>query len=210
MKSVIVLEVADMKDYEQLKKFIDEHNSNIITVEEFKNHDINFYYIKKLIEDNYISRKDKGIYIKSETSEDPYYTFQYRYKNTIYSYGSALYLLNKMDSMPEYMDITVPSDYHVEIENDHVRFHFTNRNNINLGVITIKTLYGNEVKTYNLERTVCDLVKFDNKCGIDPDIRRKVIRKTFDYKEIDTSLLMAYAKQLKCDKKMSVIVDILS
>lgn len=198
-----------MTDYEKLKKFINEHNKDIITIQEFKNNNINFYQINKLIEDQYISRMDRGIYKKSNSEDDSLYSFQYRYKNTIFSYNTALYLLNKLENAPKNIDITVPGDYHVELDNKSIKIHYTNRNNINLGVTTIKTPQGNEVNVYNLERTICDLIKNSEKIEIDHKTRNKIIREAFDQEEINIIRLLEYAKQLKCDKTIKTIVDIL-
>ena len=46
-----------MKSYEKIVNFVNKKN-NVITTKEFKDAKIGFYYINKLIEDNYISRID--------------------------------------------------------------------------------------------------------------------------------------------------------
>ena len=43
-----------MKNYENMVNFINKKN-NVITTKEFKDAKIGFYYINKLIKDNYIS-----------------------------------------------------------------------------------------------------------------------------------------------------------
>ena len=47
--------------------------------------------------------------------------------------------------------------------------------NIELGVIKIKLPFGNTIKFYNFERTICDIVKNENKCGLHIEQRNKII-----------------------------------
>ena len=72
----------------------------------------------------------------------------------------------------------------------------------------MKSPFGNNVKTYNLERTICDIVKNENKCGLDLEQKNKVIRNAFSNKEIDKSMIIEYAKRLKCEKKIRMIMEV--
>ena len=61
-----------MKDYEKIKEFVNEKD-NAITVNDFKDAKIKFYYINKLMEDNYIYKVRKGLYAKINSFEDEYF-----------------------------------------------------------------------------------------------------------------------------------------
>ena len=61
-----------MKDYEKIKEFVNEKD-NAITVNDFKDAKIKFYYINKLMEDNYIYKVRKGLYAKINSFEDELY-----------------------------------------------------------------------------------------------------------------------------------------
>ena len=101
-----------MKNYEKIVNFVNKKN-NVITTKEFKDAKIGFYYINKLIEDNYISRIGNGLYGKTDSFEDEYFIIQNRYKNAIFSYNTALFFLNKTEVTPNIIDITIPNDYNV-------------------------------------------------------------------------------------------------
>ena len=88
-----------MKSYEKIVNFVNKKN-NVITIKEFKDAKIGFYYINKLIEDNYISRIGNGLYGKTDSFEDEYFIIQNRYKNAIFSYNTALFFLNKTEVIP--------------------------------------------------------------------------------------------------------------
>ena len=198
-----------MNDYKKIVNFVNKKN-NIIKIEEFKKAKIGFYYINKLIEDNYISRLGKGIYGKNNSFNDEYFIIQHRYKNAIFSFNTALFFLNKTEVTPNIIDVTVPNDYNVKsIDNSQIRLHYTSRENINLGVIKITSPFGNVIKSYNLERTICDIVKNENKCGLDIEQRNKIIRASFINRYIDGTTIIQYAKKLKCEKKIRTIMEVL-
>jgi predicted transcriptional regulator of viral defense system len=198
-----------MKNYEKIVNFVNKKN-NVIKIDEFKEAKIGFYYINKLIEDNYISRIGKGLYGKNNCFNDEYYVIQNRYKNAIFSFNTALFFLNKTEVTPNIIDITIPNDYNVSsIDSTQIRLHYTSRENINLGVIKITSPFGNEIKSYNLERTICDIVKNENKCGLDIEQRNKIIRDSFINGNINGTTIIQYAKKLKCEKKIKAIMEVM-
>lgn len=198
-----------MKSYEKIVNFVNKKN-NVITTKEFKDAKIGFYYINKLIEDNYISRIGNGLYGKTDSFEDEYFIIQNRYKNAIFSYNTALFFLNKTEVIPNIIDITIPNDYNVSsINTKQIRVHYASRENIKLGVIKLKSPFGNTITAYNLERTICDIVKNENKCGLDIEQRNKVIKKAFSNNEIDGTTIMKYAKKLKCVKKIKAMMEVM-
>ena len=136
-----------MKDYEKIKEFVNEKD-NAITVNDFKDAKIKFYYINKLMEDNYIYKVRKGLYAKINSFEDEYFTIQNRYKKAIFSYNTALFFLNQTEVTPNMMDITIPNEYNVStIDRERIRIHYTSRENIELGAIELKSPFGNNVHT---------------------------------------------------------------
>lgn len=198
-----------MKDYKDIINFVNKKN-NIITIEEFNNAKIDFYYINKLIEEHYISRIGKGLYGKTNSFDDEYYIIQNRYRKSIFSYNTALFFLGKTEVTPNIIDVTIPNDYNVSsINSKQIRTHYVSRDNINLGAITVKSPFGNNIKSYNLERTICDIVKNENKCGLDTEQRNKVIRNAFIHNEIDGSTIIKYAKKLKCERKIKAIMEVM-
>lgn len=198
-----------MKSYEKAVDFVNKKN-NLITTKEFKEAQIGFYYINKLIEENYISRIGKGMYNKNDSFEDVYFIIQKRYKNAIFSYNTALFFLNKTEVTPNIIDITIPNDYNISsIDKKRIRVHYTSRKNIEIGMINIKSPFGNNVKAYNLERTICDIVKNEKKNGLDIEQRNKVIRKAFSDNKIDGTTIIQYAKKLKCEKKIKSIMEVM-
>jgi len=196
-----------MKNYENIKKFVTEYNG-IISINEFKKTNISHHYINQLIKDNIIERVGVGIYNKCEEFEDEFFIMQQNSKRIIFSFNTALYFLNKTEITPYRIDVTVPNGYNVHRINKDVVVHYTPEKHLYLGAIHVKTPYGNEVLSYNLERCICDIIRCDN-TGLDTEQKNKIIRNAFLKKQIDFNILTDFSKKLKCEKKLNKYTEVL-
>lgn len=196
-----------MNNYNDIKKYVKNHNG-IITTKDLKKQKISFYFINKLIFDNIIEKVSRGIYNKTEDFEDEYFIMRQKYQKMVFSYNTALYFLDKTEVTPYRIDITVPNGYNVHRIPKKVATHYVPKKYLNLGAIKTKTPFGNEVISYNLERTICDIIRSKN-TGLDTEQINKVIRNAFLKNQINGSLLMDYAKKLKCEKKVRAITEVL-
>ena len=79
-----------MENIEILKKFI-EKNNGILLSSDVRNLNIHKQYIKLLCDENYIERKEKGVYVKKGKNVNDFFLLQQRYKTGIYSHNTALY-----------------------------------------------------------------------------------------------------------------------
>lgn len=73
-----------------------------------------------------------------------------------------------------------------------------------LGMREVTTPYGNMVRCYNIERTLCDIVG-----GNDIQTTNQVFREYAQSKDKDISLLMRYAKILHVEKPVRNYMEIL-
>ena len=197
-----------MQSYEEVKKFVSNHNG-MITAKEFKENRIGFFFINKLMKDKVIERSDVGIYNKMDDFEDRYYILQQKYSNIIFSHNMALYFLRKTEVLPTRIDITVFSGYNVHrISKDNIVVHYVKYEYLMLGAIEVVSPFGNKVRCYNLERTICDIVRNNNN-GLDNEQVNKILRDAFMNKQININLLMEYAKKLRCEKKLRRLTEVL-
>lgn len=196
-----------MKNYEEMKNFVKSSNG-IITCKELTENNISKYFINKLVEDNILERYSRGVYIKTDIFEDELYILQQRNKKIVYSFNTALYFLKETEITPEYIDITVYKGYNVHRLSKNIKVHYVLKENLYLGAIETETPQGFKVIAYNLERTLCDIIK-NKDTGIDKEQTNKFIQSMLLKNKVDTSILVEYAKRLKCEKKVREIMDIL-
>ena len=129
-------------------------------------------------------------------------------KQAVYSHATALYLHDLSDRTPLRFDITVPSGYGGSLQNDNnVSLHYVNKKVINLGVEIVKSPLDMDIKCYDIERTICDIIKDKN--NMDVEIYTKALKWYAERKDKDILKLMTYAKKLNIKDKVVEIMRVI-
>jgi hypothetical protein len=87
------------------------------------------------------------------------------------------------------------------------KVYYIKSNLHSLGVITATTSFGNNVVLYNIERTICDIVRSRNK--IDVQIFNDALRRYAVLKTADFILLGEYAKKFNVEKVLKQYMEVL-
>ncbi len=175
-------------------------NNEIITPSQLEEKGISRIYLSKMEEDGIIERIDRGIYVTKDFKYDEYFLFQLKYPKAIFSYNTALYFYEMTERTPIKMDVTVYREYNPHRFKDYVNVYKTSKELYELGMTEKKSPQGMIVRTYNLERTVCDIIK--DKESIDIEIRNKAIKKVIKSKEFSASKMFDYAKKMNIYDKV--------
>lgn len=180
-------------------------NNEIITPAQLEEKGISRVYLSKMKEEGIIEKIDRGIYVTKDFKYDEYYLFQLKYPKAIFSHNTALYFYEMTERTPINMDVTVYREYNPHRFKDLVNVYKVSKELYNLGVTEKKSSQGMKVKTYNLERTVCDIIKDKN--SLDIEIRNKVIKKCIKSKEFSASIMFEYAKKMKIYDKIKSYME---
>jgi hypothetical protein len=125
----------------------------------------------------------------------------------IFSYVSALDILGETDLIPGYMEVTVYSGYNASHLPEDVILHYLRKDLYELGIVARVTKYGNQVRQYDFEKTICDLVA--NRYQVDPDLFSKSMFRYVQNKDRDMHKLMSYGKLMGIDHKLRDIFEVL-
>lgn len=185
--------------YNKILKIM-KNNNELITSKQLEEKGISRAYLSNMEKEGIIERIDRGIYVTKEYKYDEYYLFQLKYPKTIFSYNTALYFYEMTERTPIKMDVTIYREYNPHRFKDFVNVYKVNKEIFYLGVIDKKTPQGMKVKTYNLEKTVCDMIK--DRDSVDIEIRNKAIRKCIKNKEFNASKMFEYAKKMNIYDKV--------
>ena len=181
-----------MNDEEKILKLM-KANNGLIKTSEIVSNKINKMALIRLVQKGVIERIERGLYIDSNKMEDSYFIFQYKCPKAVFSHETALYFHDLSDRTPIEIMITVPSGYNSRLLKDNnYKFSYIKDELYELGKIMIKTPYGNDVYCYDIERTICDIIRDKNKIEkyqfIDAlkrysDLKIKDILKLYNYAE---------------------------
>ena len=78
--------------------------------------------------------------------------------------------------------------------------------NYSFGIIEIKSPSGNPIRTYDFERTLCDIVRGS---GSDIQVVNEAMKRYAASKEKNIHKLMKYAKQLRVEPKILRYMEVL-
>ena len=191
------------------KRILNLFKNGYLFVKDVNNNNIPRLYLTKLIKDNKIERISRGIYIKKDTIVDDFVILQSKSKNAIYSNMTALYLYGLSNRIPIKYDITINTGYNGSLQdNNKVNLYYTKKELLYLGVIDYKLNSGNVIKVYDLDKTICDIIK--NKKRIDIELYNKAIREYFYSKNKNTLKLYEYAKKMNIYNKVRNTFEVLT
>lgn len=122
--------------------------------------------LSKFCKENKIQRLVRGQYILSDDIQDELLSIELRSKQLIFSHETALFLHGISDRMPFEHSVTAPSNKVPSraIQQD-CKIYYIKPELFELGKTKLSTQFGNEVTVYDLERTICDVIRSRNKVG---------------------------------------------
>lgn len=200
--------MKDNTNYSILEKIF-KTNGGYITREDVDNANISSWFLSDFVKRNSLNKIAPGFYANDNYIIDNYYILQRRYPKYVFAGLSALYLLGLTDRIPIDIEVSAPQNYHPsrdKIESLIVR-KISSDDIYKLGIKEVKTMFGNVVRTYDEERTICDVIKYRDK--YDGEIFIKAIK--FYVRTINNqSKLFKYARELNIEKKVYEIMEVVA
>lgn len=192
---------------EKLDQLIKKSNG-YITAKESVKYGVHRQYLSMYVQENKLEKVAPGVYQTPLSWNDGLYQLQSNKKKMIYSHETALYLHGLSDREPERVSITLPTGYRTTSYKDlNVQTFTMNAGLFEEGVQTITTVFGNTVKVYNKERTLCDIVRSRSK--IEANVIIQAFKLYFLNPDYNVSLLMKYATLLRVKKQVQPFIEIL-
>ena len=192
---------------EIIRNILKDQNGILLTSDLIK-YGIPRTYLSILEKNSEIQRISRGVYSAANYIVDEMVSIQARYKGAIFSHETALYLLELTDRTPLFYSVTVPAVYNATpLKASGAKVYFVNRGLYLLGSITMKSPHGNDIKTFNLERTICDVLRSRNQ--IDVQFVNEALKKYVIHKDRNIDQLYNYAKQFRIQKIVRGYIEVL-
>ena len=192
-----------MNNEEKLIEFL-KNNHGYISTSELLELNISKFQIGLFIDKGIIEKVSYGLYMDTKLFKDEYYILQKKYPSAIFSYNTALHILNLTNKTPSEIDITVPRDKRVR---GNYNIHRVSDNYYEIGIIEATSPFGNPVKVYNAERCICDMLKSEQE--FDLELQNRVLDYYFSSKDKNIELLLEYAKIFNIYDKVNTIVEVM-
>ncbi|MCE5201156.1 MAG: type IV toxin-antitoxin system AbiEi family antitoxin domain-containing protein [Synergistaceae bacterium] len=196
-----------MNDCETILKMLKE-GKGFITASEVTAAGIQRRALGELVTTNRVYRVARGIYALPETWEDEMYFLQYRFSKGIFSNETALYLHGLSDRTPMSYTLTFPHGYNaVGLKSLNANSKFVIPEIYDLGITEKPSPCGNPLRVYNVERTLCDIVKGKN--AYDIQLVTQAMKAYAVSREKDVAKLVEYAERLRVKPKILRFMEVL-
>lgn len=196
-----------MTRFEQLDLLMQEHGGMLQTSQ------VTAAGIAKSIFYNFVKERDleqvaHGIYVSGEAWVDAMFILHLRCKQGIFSHETALFFHDLTDREPSPYSITVKRGYSPSrLKADGIAVYTIKAELHDLGITTAKTPFGHTVPTYDMERTICDLLRCRN--SVESQTMNDALKQYVKRKDKNLRTLIQYATLFHVDKVLRQYLEVL-
>ncbi len=149
-----------------------------------------------------------GIYASPDVWRDSMYLIHLRCKQAVFSHESALLFHDLTDREPLQYVITVKTGYNPSVlKEEGFRVYTVKEELHSVGCAAMQTPFGHTVPVYDMERTICDLLR--SRSRIEEQSFQSALKQYAARTDKNLRTLMRYAKLFHVEKKLRQYLEVL-
>ena len=165
-------------------------------------------YLKLLVDDGSLEKVSRGVYVLPEVWDDEFFNLQSQFKKGIFSNETALFLHDLTDRTPLAYAMTFPANYNLgNAKNKGILASRSKELFYNMGVETVVSPSGNEVLSYNMEKTLCDILR--PRSRVETGVIAEAFKRYATKPNKNIPKLSEYAKILRVEEKVRTYLEVL-
>lgn len=181
-------------------------NNNTITTSEFVKLGFSRTLLGIYVKNNLMIKVKHGVYSLNDVIDDMYILSINN--NIIFSHESAAFLNGISDRTPFIHTITLKSSIRPSKNlKEETKYYYIKDELYEIGLIEIKTNFGNIVKCYNKERVICDILRSKNR--IDDESFITILKNYSMCKDKNLILLNEYSILFNVSNKLKIYMGVL-
>lgn len=154
----------------------------------------------RFLEGTNLRKVAKGVYATRTTDVDWIYVIQLRAQRAVISHDCALYLHGIIER-PYQISVTVPQGYNfTRLQDKGVKIMTCPKELLHYGMIECKTPLGHTVRTYNMHRTMVDLLRKAR--YLHPGVLDAAEQAYYASSEFDQDILLEYADHFRARRRV--------
>ena len=196
-----------MTNLDTMRALIASSPGRIITSSQVTEAGLHRGLIQELVNSGELVCFGRGVYLSKDAWEDDFYLLQCKYARGVFSHETALYLLGYSDRTPARYTMTFPKGYNAaSLKNENIIIKRVIPENYSFGIIEIESPSGNPIRVYDLERTLCDIIRGS---GSDLQIVNDAMKRYAASSNKNIHKLMQYAEKLRVTSKVLRYMEVL-
>jgi len=176
-------------------------NNKKYSYTELINNGLSKYKINQMVCEESIYKLSRGIYSYENELDDTFYINQKDNKYFVYSNETAAYFHELTNRFPVVKNVTTKQGYHLRSKD--LKIFYVKEDVLDLGIEKIIDNSGNEIVVYDTERTICDLIKNENR--VDEQVYIESLQNYFLKQKPNFNKIYNYAEKLNIVKKVNSV-----
>ncbi len=196
-----------MTQFELLDKLVEKGNGYLQTFQVLEK-GISKPTLADYVNKRNMERVAQGVYLAEDTWKDELYILHLSNSRIIFSHETALFLHGLMEREPKDISVTVRAGYNAShLRKKGIRVYQVKPEIEELGITDIQTNFGNTVRTYDMERTLCDVIRY--KEAMDVQVFQYAMKEYMGSTNKNLNHLMTYAKKLHIESAVRTYTEVM-
>jgi len=155
-----------------------------------------------------MERVAQGVYLAEDAWPDELYLLCLLNSRIVFSHETALMLHGLMEREPKIMSVTVKAGYNAShLRRKGIRVYQVKPDVYDLGIVEVQTSFGNTVRAYDMDRTICDILRY--KDSMDVQVFQYAMKEYMGSAHKNLNHLMAYAKRFQLESAVRTYTEVM-
>ena len=199
--------VTRSERFEQLDRLLTEHDGMLQTAQVIASGIVKPIFYEYVKEKN-LQQVAHGIYVSEDAWVDAMFLLHLRCNQAVFSHESALFFHDLTDREPSKYSVTVRRGYSpTRLKAEGLSVYTMKPELFDVGLSSGQTPFGHTVPVYDMERTICDLLR--SRSRIEIQTFQGALKAYARRKDKNLRALMQYAGMFKVEKFLRQYLEVL-
>ena len=199
--------VTRSERFEQLDRLLTEHDGMLQTAQVIASGIVKPIFYEYVKEKN-LQQVAHGIYVSEDAWVDAMFLLHLRCNQAVFSHESALFFHDLTDREPSKYSVTVRRGYSpTRLKAEGLSVYTMKPELVDVGLSSGQTPFGHTVPVYDMERTICDLLR--SRSRIEIQTFQGALKAYARRKDKNLRALMQYAGMFKVEKILRQYLEVL-
>lgn len=196
-----------MTQYEQMDLLL-EQNKGMIQTAQILNLGITKTVFYRYVKERKLEQVAHGIYASTDAWPDGMYLLHLRFGQIVFSHDTALFFHDLTDREPMEYSVTVKAGYNASrLRVEGINVYTVKNELVDLGISAAQTPFGHTIPVYDMERTLCDLVR--SRSNIEIQTLQGALKQYARRKDKNLHKLMQYAAAFRVERILRQYLEML-
>lgn len=196
-----------MKQQDKIFEYLNK-NGGQITAKGANSMGVSSRILRNMYAHGQLERLAPGVYIDPLEFGDDIAALQYSLSKGIFFKDTALFLYGMIDRTPSTYEMNFPLPYAYSTKKDApIKIYRQKKELYEIGMTTTKTPGGHLVNVYDVERTLCDIIRTRDRS--DAETIKQAMNSYARQKKKNLRQLMAYARIFKVEDEIRKYMEVL-